>query len=392
MRGGSGHNGHVTHDARIPYLLVHAGWELFGSDRMLLESAIALTQAGERVVVALPENGPLVGHLRAAGVEVLIPPMFALRKSALHPRNWLRTVRDAIRGTVAAVTIVRRLRPKAIYVSTIVLPLWPIIGRLLRVPTVTHVHEAEASAARVVNLILYAPHLASHRLIVNSEFTLRTVGDSIPALARRATVILNGVASPSDVPAPRDELDRLRVVYVGRISHRKGPDVALEAISLLRKRGVDADLQLIGAVFTGNEAFDEALTARIDELALGGHVTHHGFRADIWPVLAEADVVVVPSRQDESFGNTAVEGILAGRPVVASDIPGLREAVGGYSAALFVTPGDALALADALAVIAADWPTYRSRAESDRASALRRFAPDAYRRAVVQLMTGLGRS
>ncbi|WP_046014105.1 glycosyltransferase family 4 protein [Microbacterium sp. SA39] len=381
----------MTHDTRSPFLLVHAGWELFGSDRMLLETAVALTRADERVVVALPEPGPLVEHLRAAGVEVLIPPMFALRKSVLHPRNWLRTVRDAIRGTVAAVTIVRRLRPKALYVSTIVLPLWPIVGRLLRVPTVTHVHEAEASAARVVNLVLYAPHLASHRLIVNSEFTLRTVGDSIPALARRATVIPNGVASPSDVPAPREDLDGLHVVYVGRMSHRKGPDVALDAIGLLRRRGVEADLQLIGAVFAGNESYEEVLTARIKELGLGDQVTHHGFRADIWPVLAGADVVVVPSRQDESFGNTAVEGILAARPVVASDIAGLREAVGGYSAALFVQPGDAEALADALATIAADWATYRSRASSAREAALQRFAPDAYRRSVADLMKELAR-
>ncbi|WP_372966772.1 glycosyltransferase [Microbacterium sp.] len=381
----------MTQDTRAPFLLVHAGWELFGSDRMLLESAIGLRQAGERVVVALPESGPLVPRLQAAGVEVLIPPTFVLRKSALRPRNWLRTVRDVIRGSVAAVTIVRRLRPRALYVSTIVLPLWPVIGRLLRVPTVTHVHEAEASAARVVNLVLYAPHLASHRLIVNSEFTLRTVGDSIPALARRSTVIPNGVASPTDVPSARVRLDGFRVVYVGRISHRKGPDVALEAVAMLRERGVDATLQLIGAVFAGNEAFGHELTAQIAAHGLQDHVVHHGFRADIWPVLADADAIVVPSRQDESFGNTAVEGILAARPVVVSDIPGLREAVGEYDSALFVEGGDAHQLAEALVRIVDDWSTFVARAEADRSAAVRRFAPEAYRRSVAEFMQSAAR-
>lgn len=381
----------MTADPRRPHLLVHAGWELFGSDRMLLESARGLREAGERVVVALPASGPLVSELHAAGAEVLLPPTFALRKSALRPRNWLRSVRDAIRGVVAALVIVRRLRPKTLYVSTIVLPLWPLVGRLLGVPTVTHVHEAEASAARIVNTLLYAPHLASHRLIVNSDFTLRTVASVIPSLAERSTLIPNGVSSPDAVAEPRARIDRLRVVYVGRISHRKGPDVAVDALALLGDRGIDAELDLVGAVFEGNEAYDETLRRRADEIGVAHRVQHHGFRADVWPVLAAADVLVVPSRQDESFGNTAVEGILAARPVVASDIPGLREAVGVYGAAAFVAPGDAPALADALARVVAEWPRLRETAVADRAAARERFAPAVYRRSVAEFLRALAR-
>lgn len=384
-------NGRVTADTRRPHLLVHAGWELFGSDRMLLESARGLRDAGERVVVALPAAGPLVGELQAAGVEVLIPPTFALRKSALRPRNWLRSLRDAIRGFVVAVVITRRLRPRTLYVSTIVLPLWPLVGRLLRVPTVTHVHEAEASAARIVNTVLYAPHLAAHRIIVNSEFTMRTVGSVIPALGRRATLIPNGVDSPDSVPEPRAVIDRLRIAYVGRISHRKGPDVAVEAVALLGDAGIEAELDLIGAVFEGNEAYDETLRRRTDELGVAHLVQHHGFRSDVWPALGAADVLVVPSRQDESFGNTAVEGVLAGRPVVASEIPGLREAVGAYGSAAFVAPGDASALADALARVVADWSALRVTALADRDRAKERFAPEVYRATIAAFLSDLAR-
>lgn len=382
----------MTADLPRPHLLVHAGWELFGSDRMLLESARGLREAGERVVVALPASGPLVGALQDAGAEVLLPPMFALRKSSLRPRNWLRSFRDAIRGLVASLVILRRLRPQTLYVSTIVLPLWPIAGRLMGVPTVTHVHEAEASAPRIVNTVLYAPHLASHRLIVNSEFTRRTVGSAIPALARRATLVPNGVASPESVTEPRADLDRLRVVYVGRISHRKGPDVAVEAIALLGDAGIAAELALVGAVFEGNEAYDETLRRRAEELGVASAVHHHGFQSDVWPVLSAGDVLVVPSRQDESFGNTAVEGILAARPVVASDIPGLREAVGAYGVADFVPTGDSAALADALARVVADWPRLREDALLDRDSARGRFAPANYRRSIAALLRDLASS
>jgi glycosyltransferase involved in cell wall biosynthesis len=358
---------------------------------MLLETARGLREAGERVVVALPARGPLVAHLRAEGVDVLLPPTFVLRKSSLHPRNWLRSIRDAIRGFVASIVIVRRLRPQTLYVSTIVLPLWPLVGRLMRVPTVTHVHEAEPSAPRAVNLALYGPHLASHRLIVNSEFTLRTVADAIPALGRRATVISNGVGSPDAVAEPRTRIDRLRIAYVGRISHRKGPDVVVDALALLGGAGVDAELDLIGTVFEGNEAYDRALRERAEELAVTDRVRHRGFQSDVWPLLADADVLVVPSRLDESFGNTAVEGILAARPVIASDIAGLREAVGVYESAAFVTAGDAPALAAALSRVVEDWAERRGQAVADSESARERFAPAQYRHAVSEFLRTLAR-
>lgn len=381
----------MTDDIRAPHLLVHPGWELFGSDRMLWESATGLREQGERVVVALPERGPLVEKLRAAGVEVLIPPMFVLRKSSLHPRNWFRTVRDAIRGTVASVAIVRRLRPRTLYVSTIVLPLWPLVGRLAGVPTVTHIHEAEASASWFVNAALYAPHLASHRIIANSRFTLQTVRATLPALARRATVIHNGVASPAVVEPPRVGIDRLRIGYVGRLSHRKGPDVALEALDLLTQRGVDAELHLVGAVFSGNEGFDRQLRAGAVARGVDDRVRYLGFQPDIWPLLADMDVLVVPSRQDESFGNTAVEGVLAARPVIASDIAGLREAVGPYEAVTFVAPGDVGALADALQAVADAWDRKRTAALVDRQAAQERFAPAAYREAIAGFLGALAR-
>lgn len=382
----SGHNGGVTVDSRAPHLLVHPGWELFGSDRMLLETAAALRERGERVVVALPQRGPLVDELQALGAQVLLPPMFVLRKSSLRPRNWLRSARDAIRGLAASIAIVTRLRPRSIYVSTIVLPTWPLVGRLSGIPTVTHVHEAEASASRWVNLALYAPHLAAHRVVANSRFTLQTVRAVLPALARRAAVIPNGVTAPTDIPEPRSHVDRLRIGYVGRLSHRKGPDVAVEALAQLTATGIEADLHLIGAAFVENAGYEQELRERAEVLGVGDRVSFLGFHSDVWPLLARIDVLVVPSRQDESFGNTAVEGVLAARPVVASDIPGLREAVGDYPSVAFTAPGDPRELAGALRAVVDGWEQRRADAVSDRAAALHRFAPATYRRSAAEFL------
>jgi glycosyltransferase involved in cell wall biosynthesis len=362
-------------------LLVHPGAEMFGSDRMLLESAIGLVEAGARVVVALPSSGLLVPELRAAGAEVVIIPMLVLRKVLLTPRGLPRLFRDTFRGLGAAWRLIGRVRPDVVYVSTIIIPQWPLIARLRRTRSVSHVHEAEASGNRLVNGILYSPHLASERTIVNSAFSLETIRAALPALARRADVVYNGVASPPHPLSPRPRIEQaLRVLYVGRLSPRKGPDLVIEAASKLQAAGREVEVTLLGAVFEGYEWFEREL--RDQAVAAGVSVDFAGFHSEIWPFLAEADVLLVPSRVDEPFGNTAVEGILALRPVIASNSSGLREAAGGYTTAQLVTPGDAESIATGLIEIHTRWDEIVSTVADSRAEALRRHAPDVYRSSI----------
>lgn len=368
---------------RRTLLLVHPGAEMFGSDRMLLESAIGLVGTGARVVVALPGRGLLDRELRAAGAEVVIIPMLVLRKVLLTPRGLPMLFRDTFRGLGAAWRLLGALRPDAVYISTIIIPQWPIVARLRGVRAVSHVHEAEASGSRLVNRMLYSPHLASHRTLVNSRFALETIRAALPRLADRAQVVYNGVASPDTPVAPRTMIDSpLRVLYVGRLSPRKGPDLVIEAASRLHEAGRPVEVTLLGAAFEGYEWFEKQLREQAD--VSGVRVDFAGFHSNVWPFLASADVLVAPSRIDEPFGNTAVEGVLALRPVIASDSSGLREAAGGYSTSKLVPAGDAEAIADALVSLADGWERVVTEADENRAEALQRHAPGTYRTAVVR--------
>lgn len=376
-----------TESKRPTVLLVHPGAEMFGSDRMLLESAIGLVESGVRVVVALPSSGLLVNELRAAGAEVVILPMLVLRKVLLTPRGLPRLFRDTFRGLGAAWRLTGRLRPDVVYVSTIIIPEWPLIARLRGVRTVSHVHEAEASGNRIVNALLYSPHLASHQTLVNSRFSLDTIRTALPALARRSHVVYNGVASPPHPMSPRPRTEGpLRVLYVGRLSPRKGPDLVIAAASRLHSAGRAVEVTLLGAVFEGYEWFERDLRAQASEA--GVTVDFAGFHTDIWPFLEQADVLLVPSRVDEPFGNTAVEGVLALRPVIASDSSGLREAAGGYGTARLVAAGDAEAIASALTDIDARWDEIVSTVADSRAEALRRHAPQVYRSSISTHLLG----
>jgi glycosyltransferase involved in cell wall biosynthesis len=375
---------------RPPLLVVHPGSELYGADRMLLESATALATRFT-VTVALPGPGPLVGELEALGVRVELVPMPVLRNAALRPRGFVQLLGQAARGLVPALRLLRRDGVAGVYVSTLTLPSWPLLARLAGRRSICHVHEAEQSAPRLLRRGMALCPALSDRVVANSGFTLDVLTEIAPRLRRRAGVVHNAVRGPAVVVPARPLLEGpLRLVYVGRLSPRKGPQVAVATLSELLRRGVDARLTVVGSVFDGYEWFERELRATVAEGGLDGRVDFLGFRADVWPHLADADVVLMPSVGDESFGNSAVEAVLAARPLVVSDHSGLREAAGGYVSAQAVDPGRPDAWADAVSRVADDWARFREAALSDAAVARRRSAPERYTAELVDAVAALG--
>lgn len=378
----------------LPLVLVaHPVADLYGSDRMLLESIRGLSEAGARVVLTVPAPGPLVTEARRYGAQVRYCPTPVLRKALLSPRAAVSAALRLPGEAAAMLRLLRELRPQTVYVSTLTVPLWTVLARLAGCRVVAHVHEAEESAPLPLRVALAVPLTAAHEVLVNSRFSRDVLRRSLPLSpggTTRAQVLPNAVSGPPDLPAPRAVLDGvLRLVYVGRLSHRKGVDVAVSALALLQERGVPAELDIVGAVFSGNEAFERGLRGLITELGVSGSVRLHGFQPEPWPYLAGADVCLVPSRQDEPFGNTAVESVLAARPAVVSDTSGLREAGGVYNSVHLVPPADAAALADALACIAGDWARWRTRAVANAADAARRHSPVRYRRRIASTVLGV---
>ncbi|MGO2660321.1 glycosyltransferase family 4 protein [Mycetocola reblochoni] len=362
-------------------LLAHPSAELYGSDRVLLESISALREDGFRVVVVLPSDGPLTAAALERGASVIVTPSLVLRKSLLRPRGLLRLLTAGPVLVLRHRALLRRLRPEVVVVNTVTVPGWLIASRLASIPAVCHVHEAERSASSLVRRGLNAPLVLARRVIANSVFSRDTLLDATPRLAARSVVVYNGVEGPRTATAPRSALDTapLRLAFLGRISERKGAAVAVESLIELRRHGVDARLTLIGDVFPGYEWFRDRLRQRIAESGVGDHVVEAGFVDPVWPLLDDADIVLIPSVADEPFGNTAVEAVLAARPTVVSDTSGLREAGAVFDSVVSVPPGDARALAEAVVRIVEDWPAARERARRSAVDAAERYGVPRYR-------------
>lgn len=365
-------------DGRLHVVIAHPSPDLYGSDRQMLESVDAVLGRGGTVDLVLPASGPLAPLAHERGATVVVAPYPVLRKALLHPRRLPGLVWHHVVGVARATAFLRRTRPTLLYVNTVTIPVWVVAGRLARVPVLVHVHEAE-EAGRLVRVALASPLLLARRVVTNSQAAAGVVTGAIPALSRRTVVVHNGVAGP---PQPVDERvhrpgEPWHLVVVGRLSPRKGIDVALEAAALLVARGLDVRLSVAGTVFPGYEWFEEQLRARAAQDDLAGRVALLGYVHPTWDLVADADVVLVPSLV-EPFGNTAVEGMLACRPVVASRTQGLVEVAGDGRSALLVPPGDAGALADAVAGLLADDDARASLARAGAKDAGDRFTTTRY--------------
>ena len=369
-------------------LVAHPSADLYGSDRMLLESVAAMVAQGWQVVVTLPGPGPLVPELAAQGAEVRFCPVPVLRKSVLRPAGLARFLVASVASVLPCCRLIARFGGGGVYVNTMTIPSWLLLARVMRRRVTAHVHEAEGSASARMRRLLSLPLLLAHRIVVNSTFSLDVLSSANRLLRTRATVIYNGVVGPRKVTPARQVLDQpVRLLYVGRLSPRKGPQVAVAAAAELRRRGRDVRLDLLGSVYPGYEWFEAELRAAVATAGLEDLVTFLGFDADIWSHVQAADVVLVPSVVDEPFGNTAVEALLAARPLVVSATSGLLEAAAGYASATAVPPDRPDLLAAAVEAVIDDWERVRAGAVQDSAVAEQRHSVQRYRQQVIQALT-----
>jgi phosphatidylinositol alpha-mannosyltransferase len=167
-----------------------------------------------------------------------------------------------------------------------------------------------------------------------------------------------GSARTGKAPAP------LRILFVGQAVERKGLPVLLRAFEALRDH-VPATLTLVGA------AAEEVAHMTLDDRCVRalGKVSESRKLAE----LARADVLCAPSLGGESFGMVITEGLAAGTPVLASDIPGYRDVLRDGVEGQLVPAGDPLALAEALRRIALE-PARRARMSTAARERAERFA------------------
>lgn len=182
----------------------------------------------------------------------------------------------------------------------------------------------------------------AHELIANSRNVLRDVERTEHLVPKTRTVIYNGVEPTQYELGHPAASGPLRLVTVGALAPRKGQEYGIRALRHVRDAGTDARLSLVGG---GPD--EHLLRALARELRLEDHVTFCGPQVDPRPFLLDADIFLLPSRQ-EGFSNALLEAMASGLPCVATDVGGNSEALVDGDGGHIVRPFDDGAIAEGI--------------------------------------------
>jgi glycosyltransferase involved in cell wall biosynthesis len=358
--------------------LDHVG-ALGGAELALMDLALPFRDTSTFLLFA---DGPLRERLLAAGARVSVLEGGAALHRVRRESGWpgfgaaLRVLSLAWRVSRVARKhdLIHANSQKAFIVAC-------LAGFLARRPVVWALHDVLSPAhfSRTnIRLGVGLANRCAERVIANSRASA-TALIAEGGRTEKVRVVYNGIdAAPFDavtgpeIEAARRELglSGMPVAGVfGRLAPWKGQHVAIEALT--RVPGVG--LLLVGNALFGEEAYAASLRQRAAELGVADRVRFAGFRSDIPVLMRLCDVVLHTSTAPEPFGRVIVEGMLAGRPVVATRGGGVDEIVDDGVTGVLVTPGDPDRLAGAVGDLLRDPARAARLAEAGRSMAMRSF-------------------
>ena len=368
-------------------LVANTDWYLYN---FRLALAKHLRSLGWEVILISPP-GPYTGRLAEAGFEWLEWQV---------DRRGLGLVRE-LQSAWRLRQIYKERRPRLVHHFTVKPVMYgSLAARLVGVPAVVNAITGlgyiflrsgwQGAALRFVvkplyRLVIKRPNV--HVIFENEddqEFFLQN------RLARKdQTTVIRGVGVDVDRYQPQPEVEGAPLVVMpARLLWDKGVGVLVDAVKHLRQDSNTSSIRvaLVGVPDPGNPAsIDES---QLEQWSTSGLVEHWGFRQDMGEIYRQAHIVCLPSLR-EGLPTVLIEAAAAGRPIVASDVPGCREVVADGVNGLLVPPDDPPALAGALAKLAGDPVLRQQMGAAGRDIAVTRFANDVIIAATLDVYSNL---
>ena len=343
-------------DLRLRILLVCDSLDIGGAERHVIGLAAGLKRRGHDVTIACSMAGPLRADVVRSGVplRVLAEHLVKRRVSVSYTR-----LLEGLLSRGRFDLIHAHMHASAAAAA--------IAGARNGIPLVITEHsEASWRDERAWRTSRAAYRRAAHVIAVSGSIGRRlTEVDRVPTA--HVTPILNAIPPVGGLSGDADPLQRRFapddpvIGTVARLVPEKGV-----ACFLLAAAAVLRELPRARFVVIGDGPLREGLVASAEKLGIGGRVSFLGARIDGPRLIAELDVLAVPSLSNEGTPLVTLEALSAGVPVVASSVGGIPEQVRGFERVALVQPGDVDALARALVKMAKSVRRPRSGAREIR--------------------------
>lgn len=243
-----------------------------------------------------------------------------------------------------------------------------LVKRHVDCPLVYHVHspvgrDSNRGWANRVNTWLEGWSLKQVDQMICVSHSLAKYMQELGHCSDKLTVVSNGVAVVDDLPDRTLPTTPWTLGTMALFRPRKGTEVLLEALQILKQQQLPVKLRAVGPFET--VAYEKEVKALAERLDVAPMIEWTGFQTDINRQLHQMDLFILPSLYGEGLPMVVLEAMANGVPVVASRVEGIPEAVRDGQDGLIFEPANARDLAEKIGSLIGDhqrWTEMRDNA------------------------------
>ncbi len=339
---------------RILYL--HAGAEMYGADKVLLELIKGLNPQEFEAHIILPNDGVLVEALRQVGAQVSVLDYPILRRKHFNPKGILEYLKSYRRYSQKIAQYVRENGIDLVHNNTTAVLEGIYLKRKVKLPLIWHVHEIIVKPKAISDFINFLMGRYADTIVTVSNAVANHVKQSRYVKDDQIQVIYNGVDNAVyheiDASAVCDQFgiaqDALVIGMVGRVNAWKGQGDFLKAVTPILQANPKAVAFLAGSAFEGEEWRVDELEKAISDSPVAGQIKRIDYYNKTTELYNMFDIFVLPSTNPDPLPTVVLEAMACGKPVVSYRHGGVCEMVKEGENGLLATPNQPAELTKAI--------------------------------------------
>lgn len=327
----------------IDILFLHAGAEMYGADKVLLDLIRGLDKKRYQAHVVLPCDGVLVDTLRHENIDVRVLPYPIMRRKYFTPLGVLEYGWNFVRYSRQLAQLAKKLHIDIVHTNTSAVLEGSWVSKRLKIPQLWAVHEIIISPKIMFKTTSWLISHFADTTVTVSKAAKRHLLESGYFKEKDIHVIYNGVDSERFHPNNNGAYlrkewnipdDALVVGMIGRINRWKGQHDFLTAMNEVLATHTNVYAVIVGSAFEGEEWREIELDEAIANSPYANRIIRSGYRTDSEQVHGLFDIFVLPSTNPDPFPTVVLEAMSTGKPIVGYRHGGIcemvREGYNGY--------------------------------------------------------------
>lgn len=317
-------------------LYLHAGAEMYGADKILLELVTGLDKSKFHPIVVLPNDGILKDKLIENGIETYVVHYPILRRKYFNLKGIINYGLNYFGKSNEIVKLLKNKRVDIIHANTTAVLEGIYLKKKLKCKLVWHVHEIILKPAIINKTISYLIGRYADKCVAVSKAVKKHLIDSKFIDENKVEVIYNGVDTERFNPNVENKYlykewnvpdEAIKIGMIGRVNAWKGQNDFLDATEGLLKKYSNLYIFIVGSAFAGEEWRVDELKKKIADSKNRDRIVFSEFRTDTPEIHSFFDVLVLPSTNPDPLPTVVLEAMGCGTPVVGYNHGGVTEMV-----------------------------------------------------------------